>query len=834
MKKVTFTIALSALLGSLSAWGDDTKAARAVIERFTQETPWPLELTISPEQESGKQYEVKVVDNKLHITGSSGVAICRGFYDFTKSQGWGISSWTGNRFDKSKAQQLPAGYSKNMKSPFKHHYYFNVVTYGYTMPYWDWQRWSEEIDWMALHGFDMPLALVAQEAIMTRVFKKIGIKDEDIKKYFAAPAHLPWMRMGNLFGIDGPLTDAWHKEQIALQHKVLKKMRSLGMKPICPGFAGFVPEGIKSVYPDTQLKKLTWASGAFHSFMMTPENPLFAEIGTLFIQEWEKEFGKNDYYIIDSFNEIDKPFEAGEDQFLNDYGKVIYKSIKDANPDATWVMQGWMLGYQPSIWTPHALDMLTKFVPDEKILILDLATDYNKHFWNRQYNWERYTGFFKKQWVYSTVPNMGGKVGQTGVLEFYANGVWDALNSPNKGNLVGFGTAPEGIENNEVIYELISDAGWQEKPINLNEWLVNYNVNRYGQNMPILDSFWKHMTMPKSPQSPHGSVYNTFTDHPRYNWQHGGGTINFSADYQKAIKFFTQASHSLQQSPLYRADLVELAALYAGGKAQQLINQINGDISAGKHDEAKKKIEQLKKLMTGTDDLLAHHPNLRLGKWLGYAKAYDKKIPKQGTSYESNARRLVTIWGPPINDYSARVWSGLIADYYLKRTVYYLENRMGAKHNIGDFERRWVAGQIPFTARKAKGNPVEMAKDLIAYADKVTGGGVKADFYLISSTTGAELAKNNQPLRLPVSIADIKNAKAIIITAKAPVKLKEASFILDGRKVPLKLDDNKGNSCRYSWSIPAEATANNECAIILQFDQPSEKQGQIQIRWIKN
>jgi len=33
-----------------------------------------------------------------------------------------------------------------------------------------------------------------------------------------------------------------------------------------------------------------------------------------------------------------------------------------------------------------------------------------------------------------------------------------------------------------------------------------------------------------------------------------------------------------------------------------------------------------------------------------------------------NAKRLITTWGgDPVNDYSGRVWSGLIRDYYVSR-----------------------------------------------------------------------------------------------------------------------------------------------------------------------
>lgn len=66
-------------------------------------------------------------------------------------------------------ERLPEQETVAVTSPFPNHYYFNVCTYGYTMPYWDWNRWEKEIDWMALHGVNMPLALVGYEAILARV-----------------------------------------------------------------------------------------------------------------------------------------------------------------------------------------------------------------------------------------------------------------------------------------------------------------------------------------------------------------------------------------------------------------------------------------------------------------------------------------------------------------------------------------------------------------------------------------------------------------------------------------------------------------------------------------
>ena len=36
--------------------------------------------------------------------------------------------------------------------------------------WWDWERWEKEIDWMTLHGVNLPLAFVGQEAICQKVF----------------------------------------------------------------------------------------------------------------------------------------------------------------------------------------------------------------------------------------------------------------------------------------------------------------------------------------------------------------------------------------------------------------------------------------------------------------------------------------------------------------------------------------------------------------------------------------------------------------------------------------------------------------------------------------
>ena len=59
--------------------------------------------------------------------------------------------------------------------------------------------------------------------------------------------------MGNMHGWGGPLPDSWHVQQVALQHKILARMRAFGMLPVLPAFAGYVPDKITRVFPSAKV-----------------------------------------------------------------------------------------------------------------------------------------------------------------------------------------------------------------------------------------------------------------------------------------------------------------------------------------------------------------------------------------------------------------------------------------------------------------------------------------------------------------------------------------------------------------------------------------------------
>ena len=668
--------------------------------------PRNVEFIYTAPSDSLDSYALSVTDGKLTVEGTSPVAICKGFYDYILQNGYGISSWTGNRLDMP--SRLPEMERKEVVSPFRDRLYYNVCTYGYTTPFWDWKKWEQELDWVALHGFDMPLAPIAGEAIFARVWEKLGLSYEEIDEYFSGPAHMPWMRMGNMSELDGGLSREWHEEQIALQHKILDRMRSLGMTPVCQGFAGFVPKAMKKHYPEIDMTTMEWCG--FESYIMSPLDSLFSVIGTEFIREWEKEFGKCRYYLVDSFNEMDIPFgeKGSQERFdkLQHYGKTIYNSIASANPDAVWVTQGWTFGNRHWFWEKESLQALLSQVPDDKMIIIDLANDYPKWVWNIDLTWKRHDGFYGKKWIYSFTPNFGGKHLPTGDMNMYASGFAEALNSPVKGNLVGVGSAPEGLDNNDVVYELLADAAWSERAIDLDEWYANWCESRYGCADETMLQAWKLF---------HETVYSSLYSYPRYRWQ----TVTFDKrrpsrhdindSFGEGVRLFLSCRDKCSDSPLYVADAIELSAFWIAELADRHWKAALDAMENGNMKEARAEKDKTVELLLAVDGILAAHPERNLTDWVELARAA-ADTPELKDKYEADAKRLVTIWGGAQEDYAARMWAGLIKDYYIPRLEKHLDGQ--DKAAMAPWKEEWLAA--PYESSSiADPEPLETAVALI-------------------------------------------------------------------------------------------------------------------------
>ncbi len=99
---------------------------------------------------------------------------------------------------------------------------------------------------MALHGINMPLAIVGMESAWRNVLLRLGYSDKEVGEFIAGPAFLAWWAMNNREGWGGPLPESWYKNQEQLQKKILARMNSLGMTPVLPGYCGMMPHDAAS------------------------------------------------------------------------------------------------------------------------------------------------------------------------------------------------------------------------------------------------------------------------------------------------------------------------------------------------------------------------------------------------------------------------------------------------------------------------------------------------------------------------------------------------------------------------------------------------------------
>ena len=103
-----------------------------------------------------------------------------------------------------------------------HSYVMNVCTHSYSLVWYSWSHWEGFLDWMALRGVNLFLALTGQEEVQYRAFQRFGLDDATIRGWFNGPAFLTWSRGQNEYGagIAGPLPRSFMKSQFTLQQKI--------------------------------------------------------------------------------------------------------------------------------------------------------------------------------------------------------------------------------------------------------------------------------------------------------------------------------------------------------------------------------------------------------------------------------------------------------------------------------------------------------------------------------------------------------------------------------------------------------------------------------------
>lgn len=172
--------------------------------------------------------------------------------------------------------------------------------------------------------------------------------------------------MGNIQGYAGPLPAAYMDKQLQLAKKVVNRMRELGMTPVYPAFAGFVPAALKQLYPEASVTPASnWChfpAGYCCPMMLDPADPLYARIGAAYITTLRSELGWDSasYYIADTFNEM-KP-ASDDPAYLSGVAASVFGGMTAADPEANWVMQAWLFFSDSRFWQPAQIQVCARML----------------------------------------------------------------------------------------------------------------------------------------------------------------------------------------------------------------------------------------------------------------------------------------------------------------------------------------------------------------------------------------------------------------------------------------------------------------------------------------
>lgn len=690
------------------------EAAYGLIKRILPNDVQHFRIEVIPKIKDKDVFEIESRDGYIILKGSDGVSVASALNYYLKKFAHCQISWNGNNLNIPHPLPIVPGKIQKI-SPYKYRYYFNYCTFNYTASWWDWQRWQKEIDFMALNGINMPLALVGQNAIWQQVYKSMGFTEKDLESFFSGPAYFSWFWMGNLDGYGGPLPESWIKSHEELQKKILKREREFGMTPVLPSFTGHVPPAFKEKFPQTKLIKTHWVGGFNDVYSIDPTDTMFTYIGKKFMTEQIKVYGTNHLYSSDTFNENRPP--TNDSTFLNNIGKKVYLSMADVDPKAVWVMQGWLFYNQSDFWQPTQIKALLSSVPDDKMIILDLWSEVNPV-------WNRTEAYYGKPWIWCMLHNFGGRIDMFGNMKEIAEGPSQALHSSKAGKMVGIGITAEGIEQNPAVYELMLDNVWRDDPTDLSNWLKQYTFSRYGKQNVMAEKAWKILLQTVYDTNASQGRESTITERPTFDMK---TNVTFETlpppynakDLLPAWSDLISSADELKNSGGFQYDLVDVSRQVLADYGDYLYQKFSEAYEQQNLNSFRKYSRRYISLIDDLDKLLATRKDFLLGRWLDAAKGWatDKQ---EKILYEKNARDLITLWGDKdsrLYDYAQKQWSGLLKGFYKKRWVLFLNyviNDMKLKKKINqkiiseklkNLEWKWVNGHESYPTDPA-GNSI--------------------------------------------------------------------------------------------------------------------------------
>ena len=657
------------------------------------------------DDKGGNYYRVTSTDGKILIEADCGVSAARGIGDYLRDYCKVQITQQTKQVKMPDVLPMVVGEMQS-SSPYEVRYAYNYCTLSYTMPYFGYEEWQRELDFLMISGVNLILDLTATEALWVHYLQKLGYTVDQAKDYICGYCYKAWWLMGNLEGTCGNVSDSWVVDTLEMARVNQRYMTVMGAMPALQTFVGAMPSTFGFVAREHLMRKGfediseymapqgTWAGGFIRPNIVKTSYDGYSYLAKEFYASQDFIYGQNtDYYCGDVCHEggivpsdLSKPEMA----------RKILDELMDSNPDARWILQAW--------WDNPMKETLDGFAEfkSTNVIILDLAA-LAKPRWSNTQTWGG-REFGGCGWIFCMLDNYGGRTGMHGKLDRMSKLIAEACGDSTL--MKGIGITPEGTLANPVVFDLFWEMAWKRECVDIDGWLEEYMLRRYERVTPAIKQAWSifEKTVYGVDTYDGTTKNNVINENPSLSKKYCTGAYFKSKysrpEFEKGVEYFMQDAKQLLDNEGYVYDAVDLMR-------QLLVNATDDYFEVMKIAVEKLDLERYRRAkekflgaMALIEELSSYSADDRMGKWIG--RIYDFINDERTGEYDDysvdmmriNSKALVTSWASsPINNYGCRLYEGLMTDYYIKMWDHFL-NRL---------ENQWVSGErviINLSAKK--------------------------------------------------------------------------------------------------------------------------------------
>ncbi len=584
----------------------------------------------------------------------------------------------------------------------------------YSMAWWNWNDWKQELDWMAKKKFNIAFYPLDLDPL----------KSDD-------PA---WQKTWKSLGLKGQGEPNTLTYECRLAKQIIDYARKLGMKVISPGFGGRVPREFKKVYPGCQYLEIRWEDAPANLYL-NPSDPMLSKVLSIFTEEYNKIYGTDHIYSISTYGET-FPGNTPEEnrQIKTNSAKAWVRGIKNADSEAMGYLSGWGFFARPQWSKEEAKDFLDA-IPNDMLYVCDIWADENP-------DYKRLNYFYGKKWGFSILHAFGGDTALHGDLKDIIKRLKDITSDSQAENCQYFYLNPEVIRHNFLYYDLVTKLGWDPRKVNLDNFFRDYAIKRYGEKsaenmIRALRELEKSVYSTNDLTCPHYQfpigAYNEKIG--GYNEEDIKRRFSFIPHLRSALDFALKENERQKSNLFYQTDVLDMLRQYLGELFNYHLVKFKNAFHKNDKESTEKEAEIMKELLNKQALLLSTHKDYCLSTEIEKAR----KRPGVDCSIDRRIRARVSYLGllsgcswdeDPLFlwDYARKDLFELVKFYYHPRVDLYIGTvKNTAKKGLLTFSeaelrkgyvgitRKFIDGPLRIKDEdKYSGTTLEAAKEIFA------------------------------------------------------------------------------------------------------------------------